>query len=144
MASSEWLLDSNILIDVLKGEAKALAWLDAHGAEAAISVITWIEVLVGCSEQKAERETVQRWLDGFQRIDLDGAIAARAVLLRRERRLKVPDAIILATAQCQRRRLVSRNIKDFPPTLEGVVVPYTLGDEPKADPSSSDRAASQR
>lgn len=38
MASSEWLLDSNILIDVLKGEAKALAWLDAHGAEAAISV----------------------------------------------------------------------------------------------------------
>jgi hypothetical protein len=35
MASSDWLLDSNILIDVLKGEAKALAWLDAHGAEAA-------------------------------------------------------------------------------------------------------------
>ncbi len=54
------------------------------------------------------------------------------------------DSNILATAQCQRRRLVSRNIKDFPPTLEGVVVPYTLGDEAKADPSSSDRAASQR
>ena len=133
MASSGWLLDSNILIDVLKGETKALAWLNANGTEAAISVITWIEVLVGCSNEDSERDIVQRWLDGFQRIDLDGAIASRAVVLRRERRLKVPDAIILATAQCQRRCLVSRNTKDFPPTLESVVVPYTLGDEPKAD-----------
>jgi hypothetical protein len=41
------LLDANILIDVLRGEAAALAWLERQ-RQARISVITWNEVLVGC------------------------------------------------------------------------------------------------
>jgi hypothetical protein len=41
------LLDTNILIDVLRGEAAALAWLEQQQSPR-ISVITWIEVLVGC------------------------------------------------------------------------------------------------
>ncbi|MCX5951967.1 MAG: PIN domain-containing protein [Cyanobacteria bacterium] len=39
------LLDTNILIDVLRGEAIALAWLEQQ-EHPAISVISWIEVLV--------------------------------------------------------------------------------------------------
>jgi hypothetical protein len=41
------LLDTNILIDVLRGEAVALAWLERQQSPR-ISVISWIEVLVGC------------------------------------------------------------------------------------------------
>ena len=40
------LLDTNILIDVLRGEARALAWLELQ-ERPMISVISWIEVLVG-------------------------------------------------------------------------------------------------
>lgn len=91
------LLDSNILIDVLRGEAVALAWLEQQQSPR-ISVITWIEVLVGCRD--AETEVVQGWLEAFPRLPLDDAIARESVRLRQQHCLTLPDAIILATARC--------------------------------------------
>ncbi len=48
------LLDTNILIDVLRGQEPALRWLEQQ-PQSAISVITWIEVLVGSRDGEAER-----------------------------------------------------------------------------------------
>lgn len=118
------LLDSNILIDVLRGEQQALAWLQADGAGAAISVISWIEILVGC--QGEETTTVQTWLQSFPRLELNQAIAAETVSCRKALGLKIPDAIILATARCHGLKLVSRNSRDFPATLGDVLMPYEL------------------
>ena len=39
---------------------------------------------------------------------------------------KVPDAIILATATCHGLTLATRNSRDFPLSLGGVVHPYSL------------------
>jgi predicted nucleic acid-binding protein len=117
------LLDTNILIDVLRGEALALAWLEEQ-KQPSISVITWIEVLVGCREGEASR--VRGWLESFPRLALDGAIAAETVRLRQQHGLKIPDAIILATARCGDFTLATRNVKDFPLALGGVVHPYRL------------------
>jgi predicted nucleic acid-binding protein len=66
------LLDTNILIDVLRGNAMALAWLERQ-ERPRISVISWIEVLAGCREGESGR--VQAWLDTFPRLPLDDAIA---------------------------------------------------------------------
>jgi hypothetical protein len=44
------LFDSNIVIDLLAGHPPALAEAASH-AEAAISRITWIEVLVGAPDE---------------------------------------------------------------------------------------------
>ena len=63
------LLDTNILIDVLRGEALALAWLEEQ-KQPSISVITWIEVLVDCREGEASR--VHVWLESFPRLALMG------------------------------------------------------------------------
>ena len=117
------LLDTNILIDVLRGEEVALRWLEAQG-QASISVITWIEVLVGCRGE--EREPVELWLEGFRRWPVDDAIARESVGLRQRHGLKVPDAIILATAVCAGLPLATRNSRDFPLALGGVVHPYGL------------------
>jgi predicted nucleic acid-binding protein len=117
------LLDTNILIDVLRGEAVALAWLE-HQQQPHISVITWIEVLVGC--RNGETSRVQGWLESFPRLPLDGAIAAETVRLRQQHGLKIPDAIILATARCGDLTLATRNVKDFPLALGGVLHPYRL------------------
>jgi predicted nucleic acid-binding protein len=117
------LLVTNILIDVLRGEEVALRWLEAQG-QASISVITWIEVLVGCRPQ--ERERVETWLEGFRRWPVDDAIARESVGLRQLHGLKVPDAIILATAICTGLPLATRNTRDFPLALGGVVHPYGL------------------
>ena len=48
---------------------------------------------------------------------------------RRNLGLKIPDAIILATARCHRLQLVTRNTRDFPESLGGVQVPYRLSPE---------------
>jgi len=117
------LLDTNILIDVLRGEALALAWLEGQQMPF-ISVITWIEVLVGCREGESSR--VHDWLESFPRLPLDEAIAAETVRLRQRHGLKIPDAIILATARCSNATLATRNVKDFPLALGGVLHPYRL------------------
>ena len=116
-------LHTNIHIDVLKGEPSALAWLERQ-QRPAISLITWMGVLVGCLPDEAP--VVQRWLEGFDRIAIDPCIAEAAVSLRREHTLKLPDAIILATAQCSGPVIATRNTKDFPLRLGDVLHPYEL------------------
>ncbi|MFW1123213.1 PIN domain-containing protein, partial [Vibrio parahaemolyticus] len=71
-------------------------------------------------------EPTRRFLEGFDVIALDDEIANRAVALRRAHRIKLPDAVIWATAQTAGRLLVTRNTKDFPPNDPGVREPYTL------------------
>jgi predicted nucleic acid-binding protein len=68
----------------------------------------------------------QAWLESFPRLALDGAIAAETVRLRQQHGLKIPDAIILATARCGDFTLATRNVKDFPLALGGVVHPHQL------------------
>lgn len=46
--------------------------------------------------------------------------------IRQAHGLKVPDAIILATARCHGLTLATRNVRDFPLSLEAVVHPYSL------------------
>lgn len=48
--------------------------------------------------------------------------AERSVMLRQQRNMKWPDAIMLATAQVNARQLITRNHKDVG-GLDGVVIP---------------------
>jgi predicted nucleic acid-binding protein len=89
-----------------------------------ISVITWIEVLVGCRD--AETEAVQVWLEAFPRLPLDDASSRVAVRLRQQHGMKMPNAIILATARCAELTLATRNSRDFPLTMVGVLHPYMI------------------
>ncbi len=105
---------------------------------ACISVITWIEVLVGCRE--GEREQVEGWLESFRRWPFDDAIAGQSVGLRQRHCLKAPDAIILATARCAGLSLATRNDRDFPlelgvsciPTGSEIEAPAAPGHQPNS------------
>ena len=118
------LFDTNILIDHLNGIAKATKEIRASG-RAAISIITWIEVLTGAVTTE-EEVLLKSFLTNFESLPLTDAVAERAALNRREKRLKMPDAIILATAELSGRELVTRNVKDFPAVMRGVRVPYKV------------------
>ena len=125
---SGFSFDANILIDALAGFEPARTEIRravAIGSRAWISRMVWIEVLSKGTEFSVRKAT--DFLSGFGVDELDGEIAARAALLRRERpRLRSPDAIILATALIRGRVLVTRNTKDFPAALPGIRVPYIL------------------
>jgi predicted nucleic acid-binding protein len=117
------LFDSNILIDYLNGIEAAQTEFN-HYKNHAISIITWMEVMTGSNVENAA--ITRGFLAGFEIIQITEAIAAKAVELRRERRMKLPDAVILATARENNLLLVTRNVKDFDASLPGVRVPYNV------------------
>jgi predicted nucleic acid-binding protein len=57
-------------------------------------------------------------------VELNEAIAEEAVQVRNSKRLKLPDAIILATARVHGCQLVTRNSKDFDSSWPEVHAPY--------------------
>jgi predicted nucleic acid-binding protein len=83
-----------------------------------------MEVMVGATGEVAE--ATRGFLSSFDIIALDGEIAERAVSLRRTHHIKLPDAIIWATAQVHAMLLVTRNTKDFAAGDPGVRMPYRL------------------
>lgn len=117
------LYDTNILIDFLAGDLRAQAEI-ARYADHAISVITWMEVMIGTTAQNDA--VTRRFLSGFELIDIDAAVREQAVKLRQAHRMKLPDAIIWASAQVHGRMLVTRNTKDFSASASDVRVPYTV------------------
>ncbi|MCK6529228.1 type II toxin-antitoxin system VapC family toxin [Myxococcota bacterium] len=118
------LLDSCILIDFLAGREAAREYLTGAGG-AAISLVTWMEVIAGAATPD-EEAVIRGFLSAFEVLPVDGPVAEEAVLLRRARRLKLPDAIIFATARVHGRSLVTRNTKDFQEGEPGIRVPYLL------------------
>ncbi len=117
------LFDTNILIDYLRGLPPAQRELTRYQTHA-ISIVTWMEVMAGTPEP-AEAET-KSFLGAFILVELDAEIAALTVHLRQTHRLKLPDAIVWASAQTRSMLLVTRDEKAFPPDDPGVRIPYRL------------------
>ncbi|HVL20223.1 MAG TPA: type II toxin-antitoxin system VapC family toxin [Amaricoccus sp.] len=117
------LFDTNILIDYLGGIAQARDEL-ARYRESAISVISWMEVMVG-ARPEVELAT-RRFLSQFSIVAVDRPVAERAVLIRRGRRIRLPDAIIQASSEVHAMLLVTRNTRDFDAASPSVRVPYAL------------------
>ena len=116
------LFDTNIVIDALNGVVEADTEYERY-ERVLISRITWLEVLVGAAEDEM---FVRNFLETrFEVCPLDSAVAERAVELRLSR-LRLPDAIIWATAQVYGFLLVTRNTKDFDPAWEGIRMPYQV------------------
>jgi predicted nucleic acid-binding protein len=123
MVTRPVLFDTNILIDYLRGIPQARVECDRH-SDRAVSIVTWMEVMAGSTA--ANEADARSFLLNFSTLPLDADVAERAFLLRRTNRVKLPDAIIQATAEESGRTLITRNTRDFPPGTPGVLIPYTL------------------
>ena len=111
MGTVSELFDTNILIDHLNGITKATREI-TRSKNPAISVITWIEVMTGAASA-GEEAILRAFLSNFQYLEMTREVAERAAAIRRQKRLKMPDAIILATAEAGGRQLVTRNLRIF-------------------------------
>lgn len=118
------LIDINILIDFLTGAEAAREELNRY-AKPAISLITWMEVLAGASDDE-EALLLRSFLAGFDRVPIDEHVCEVAVDIRRRMRIRLPDSIIWASAQRMNAILVTRNTRDFPEDAPGIRVPYKL------------------
>ncbi|MGZ8224351.1 MAG: PIN domain-containing protein [Methylobacter sp.] len=93
-------------------------------SDKAISVITWMEVMAGATPET--EELMRGFLSGFVSLPVEELVSNMAVTLRKKHKIKLPDAIVWATAQVNRRILVTRNTKDFSQNEPGIRVPYQI------------------
>lgn len=115
--------DTNIVIDYLNGNILALRELDA-AKHPIISIITWAEVLIGVPENT--RAPIESFFgERFDVVPVDQDVARHALRLRMERKLKLLDAIVLATAYVRNTVLVTRDT-DFKADDPLVRIPYKL------------------
>jgi predicted nucleic acid-binding protein len=118
------VFDTNILIDLLYGRLEANDEIRRY-TRPAISRITWMEVLTGVHDA-ADQDRVEDMLGFFQIVELDEVVARAAITLRKDYRLKLPDAIIWASAKLNDGVLVTRNSRDFPMDAPDIRVPYQI------------------
>ncbi len=99
---AKYLLDTNILIGMLNRQPDTLILLRDHNAttgNSGYSVITRIELLGFPKITPQDIQTTEGLLATIVRYPLITAIEDRAIQLRRSAQFKLPDIIILATAQ---------------------------------------------
>jgi predicted nucleic acid-binding protein len=82
-----------------------------------------MEVLAG-SKTAEHEDVVDMFLRDFRVVEITRLIARDAVALRRVLPLRLPDAIIWASARAESALLVTRDTRDFPKDDPGVRVPY--------------------
>jgi len=123
MVGAKVLFDTNILIDHLSGIDLAETEIKRY-QDRAISIISWMEVMAGSNSDDERR--IRAFLTAFRCLPISPEVAERAYTVRRQRRLKLPDAIILATAETADRLLITRNTRDFPADYPSINIPYRL------------------
>ena len=111
------LCDSDILIEALKNNPRAIDSLRNIGFEnIAISAITVMELYFG-AVNKRELTKIKNRLQRLRIVHIDQEICEAAMNLvekyAKSHSLHIPDALIAATAICQRMELLTYNVKDF-------------------------------
>jgi len=123
------LVDSNVIIDYVSNRIpeKSAKQLDIYfNSNFSVSIISKIEVL-GFNTQEYELEQLESFIQLSSIVYIDEAVADKTIESRRMKRIKLPDAIIAATALVQNCILLSHNTTDFN-KIEGLQVldPYSF------------------
>lgn len=123
------LIDSDILIDHLRKEKKALDFLDAEiekGSLLFLSVISRAEIYAGI--RNGEEEAVNSLFEIIAPVNIDTAIADKAGEYLRKfsksHALNIGDAVIAATTSEMKLSLATRNVKHYPMKNIEVLKPY--------------------
>ncbi|NUQ25380.1 MAG: type II toxin-antitoxin system VapC family toxin [Saprospiraceae bacterium] len=124
-----YVIDSNAVIDYLMGKlpADGMVFLSKVIDQIPfVSVITKIEVL-GFSAPLESYGVLLNFFDDAIVFGLTEEVAEKTIELRKQYKIKLPDAIIAATALVNGCTLISRNVTDFKAIVElSVVDPHDI------------------
>lgn len=120
------LLDTDVLVEYLRGGSSAIRFLESLAGRLLVSVITVTELYAGVRHEEEEGRLDQFFL-AFDVLDITGEIARLAGRYRREYHPShgtgLADALIAATAVTHEADFVTFNARHFP-MLESIQVPY--------------------
>jgi toxin FitB len=100
------LVDSDVFVDHLRGHRR----FEPGHDEVHYSSVTRAELFAG---RGTEERRIRRLLEPFIELPVDRAVAERAGRMRRTSDVRLPDALIAATATEHRLLLITRNARHF-------------------------------
>ena len=120
------VIDTDVLIDYLRDQPQAVAFLEGCDQVLSASVITVAELYAGVRDGE-ERHRLDSFVEAFDLIPLDGKAAVVAGLWRRQygrsHGTGLADALIAASADAVGGTLVTLNQRHFP-MLANLLIPY--------------------
>jgi len=121
MSAIEYLIDTNILIYHTKGSQITIDFLSNLITQDSfnISILTKIEFLGWDKHTTEGFKKCKELLEPANIYPVGEEIANKAIELRRERNIKLADAVIAATALLNNLKLATRNVDDFK-AIEGL------------------------
>jgi predicted nucleic acid-binding protein len=109
-----YLLDTNAVIDFCNNKLPITAANFIETIEPKISVITAIELFASTAINNTEKQILQEFTSiAIVYDNINAAIQTQTVAVRQAHKIKLPDAIIAATAIVYNLTIISRNINDF-------------------------------
>ncbi len=113
---SRYLVDTNVLIDYMKPDADAALLADVErvlSEGAAVSIVTTMELLGWSGHTSETRQAAEALLAGLGEIPLSRQVVQQVIALRSSLSIKLPDAIIAASALTESLPLMTSNRDDF-------------------------------
>lgn len=110
----EYLIDSNAVIDFCNGKLpesgrEVLFSIDRPN----LSVITHIEILGFSRIDKKEEKLLKLFISMAAIYPVDIQVSLKTIEIKKKIRIKLPDAVIAATAIVHGLTLITRNVSDF-------------------------------
>ncbi|HDL86633.1 MAG TPA: type II toxin-antitoxin system VapC family toxin [Candidatus Acetothermia bacterium] len=120
------LVDTDILVDFLRGYSKAVTFVNAHSARIILSSIVVAELYAGVKGD-AERTALDNFVSLFRVVPVNAEIAKAGGLYKRDysksHGVGLADAIMAATAEAENAELKTLNTKHYP-MLKGLRPAY--------------------
>ena len=114
------LLDSNIIIYLAQKKLQPDDFIQPDD-RLFVSDISLMETLGFAFSEPVERQDTEALLGVLARLPISDEVVMKVIGIRQYRRMKLPDAIIAATAILSNCKIVTRNVSDFT-GLEGLEV----------------------
>ena len=123
MNGNSAVLDSNLLIFISKGLINWASLTTKYG-RLFVSIKTYIEVNAYDFVDQSEKRPLDDLFDSLEVVEVEDRLADFAIEYRRsfKKKIKLPDALILATAKLEQADLITDNFQDFAGIDSTVVV----------------------
>jgi len=119
---ARYILDTNIIIYYLKGQMPSNTAIFIEKKlfleNPNLSVITEIELLGWEKASDGQIEVLRDFIKNSNVLELDENVKNKAIEIKRNYKIKLPDAVIAATALVYDLELITRNVKDFESIVE--------------------------